>query len=235
MTRKYTSQLILLGILLLFQSCEIDIMNNRRILVQGSIVDSAKNPIPNISVRSETYNTTLGEAISDANGQFRFTSLEAEGNYPLDIVVNMESTSYASGGSYNYGLLENPQYSGKHYFKNSRNRNDSNYNLGKIQLNEVAKLTIFFNNMPGDTNMVAYKLEFESAICQINLNEILTQNCQYLDDYYNQLYPDNSNFQSNLYSQLGTTVLLKYILNNQPEQTISIPLTKLETTYVFEY
>lgn len=235
MTRKYTSQLILLGILLLFQSCEIDIMNNRRILVQGSIVDSANNPIPNISVRSETYNTTLGEAISDANGQFRFTSLEAEGNYPLDIVVNMESTSYASGVSYNYGSLENPQYSGKHYFKNSRNRNDSNYNLGKIQLNEVAKLTIFFNNMPGDTNMVAYKLEFESAICQINLNAIHTQNCQYLDDYYNQLYPDNSNFQSNLYSQLGTTVLLKYILNNQPEQTISIPLTKLETTYVFEY
>lgn len=235
MKRKYTSQLLLIGILLFFQSCEIDIMNNRRILVKGSIVDSSNNPISNISVRSEAYGATMGETVSDANGQFQFTSLEAESNYPLDIVVNMQSYGYNYGGGYNYGFLENADYSGKHYFNNSRKRRNSSYDLGQIELREIALLTIFFNNIRGDNNVVAYKFEYESAICQIDLNLNSPENCQFLDDFYNQLDPTTSNFQSNLYCQLGTTVLLTYIMNNEPKQTISIPLTNPETIYVFEY
>ncbi len=235
MKRKYTVQLLLLGILLFFQSCDIDIQNNHRILVKGNIVDSANNPIPNISVRCETYGSTLGETVSDANGAFQFTSLEAENDYPLDIVVNMQSYGYTSGGGYSYGYLENTNYSAKHYYNNSRIRRNSSYDLGQIELSEIALLTIFFNNVRGDNNIVAYKFEYESAICQIDLGSNNSENCQFSDDYYNQLDPNSPNLQTDLYGKIGTTVFLKYILNNQPERTISIPLINPETTYVFEY
>lgn len=234
MKRKYLFQSLFLGILLLLQSCDPQIMDDRRILVKGNIVDSANNPIPNISVRCQSYGTILGQAVSDANGQFQFTSLEVESYNGLNIMVNMISSSYYYEGGYGYDLIENPTYSAKQYFSNVQNRAATTYNLGKIQLNEAATLAILFNNIPGDSNTVAYKIEYESAICQIDLNND-SEDCYFDNDYYQQLDINTSNFQTNLNSQLGTAVILKYILNNEPEQSISIPLTNLENTYVFEY
>lgn len=236
MKPKYISQILLLGILLLFQSCQIDIMNNRRILVKGRIVDSQNNPVANISVRSETsYDSTLGETVSDKNGNFQFTSLLTEGMYPYDITVNVKPHSYYWDDRNIDGRLENSNYSAKRYFNNTRNRDISSYDLGTIQLNEVAKFTLLLNNTPGDTNTLAYKLEYETAICKIDLNVNGPEDCQIEDPTYIQLDSTTSNMQINLESQLGTTVVFKYILNSQPEEIISIPLTNPETTYVFEY
>lgn len=235
MKRKHLLQFLFLGILLLLQSCVPEIKDDSRILVKGNIVDSANNPIPNISVRCQSHYTILGEAISDANGQFQFTSLEVEDYNSLNIMVNLETGSYYYEGEYGSDLIENPNYSAKQYFNNFQNRPVTTYNLGRVQLNEAARLNILFNNIPGDNNTVAYKLEYDSAICQIDLNLNNSEDCRFDNDNYQQLDINSSNFQTNLDSQLGTTVLLKYILNNEPEQTISIPLSNLENTYVFEY
>ncbi|SRX55667.1 carboxypeptidase-like regulatory domain-containing protein [Aequorivita sp. CIP111184] len=235
MKRKYLSLFLLFAIVFLFQSCDPQIMDDRRILVKGNIVDSANNPIQNISVRTQSYGTILGETVSDANGQFQFTSLDVEDYNGLNIIVNMKTSSYYYEGDYDFDLTENANYSAKQYFSNSQNREAVTYNLGKIQLNEAARLDILFHNIPGDNNTVAYKLEYDSAICQIDLNLNGSEDCYFDNDYYQQLDINSSNFQTNLNSQLGTTVLFKYILNNEPEQTISIPLTNLENTYVFEY
>ncbi|MDC8000876.1 carboxypeptidase-like regulatory domain-containing protein [Aequorivita todarodis] len=238
MKRKNLILFLLFATILLFQSCEVQILDDSRILVKGNLVDSNNNPLPNIAVRCQSYGEILGETRSDANGQFQFTSLESENNYPLNIMINLKSSGYDYyvGGYNYYELTENPDYSAKKYFNDAYNRsNSSTYNLGQIQLNEAAHLTILFTNIPGDNNRVAYKLEFQSAVCAIDLNSNNTEDCLIADDYYNQLDINSTNFQTNLDSQLGTTVLLKYILNEQPEQTISIPLTNLENTYVFEY
>lgn len=241
MKRKCLIPLYFMGILLLLQSCEPEIKDDFRILVKGSIVDSQNNPVPNISVRCQTYSIILGQAVSDANGQFQFTSLEVESYNSLNILVNMKSNNYYDWnydyyeGGLNYDLTENPDYSGKQYFSNSQNRPAATYNLEKIQLNEASRLAVLFTNIPGDNNAVAYKLEYDSAICLIDLNLNDSEECHFDDDFYQQLDINSNNFQINLNSQLGTTVKLKYILNNDPEQTISIPLTNLENTYVFEY
>lgn len=236
MKPKYFIQGILLGILLLLQSCQIDIMNNRRILVKGRIVDSNNNPIANISVRSETSNeSTLGETVSDKNGEFQFTSLITEGTYPYDIVVNLKSYRNYWNDGYEFGDLENLNYSGKRYFNNTRNRDASLYNLGTIQLNEVAKFTLLLQNTPGDTNTLAFRLDYETAICKIDLITNGPEDCQVRDVIYQQLDSTSSNLQINLQSQLDTNVLFKYVLNGEPEQIISIPLSNPETTYVFEY
>jgi hypothetical protein len=235
MKRKYLFQLLFLGVLLLLQSCEVQIMDDRRILVKGNIVDSSNNPIPGISVRCESSYLNLGEAISDANGQFEFTSLEVETYNSLNITVNVKEDGYYYYDDYNYGNLENPAYSAKNYFNNATNRNAATYNLGRIQLNEVARLALFINNTPGDNNSLAYKLNYDTSVCQIDLNVSDSEDCKSFDDSYNQLDPSSSSFDIELESQLGTTVLFKYILNNEPEQTIAITLTNLENTYVFEY
>lgn len=211
-------------------------MDDRRILVKGNIVDSENNAVPNISIRCQVYGEILGETISDANGQFQFTSLEAESEYSLNISVNMKPNDYYYyEGGYNLNLIENSNYTAKQYSNNLRNRSASTYNLGQIQLNKAANLNILFNNVPGDNNRVAYKLEYQSAICEIDLNANNTENCLIHENYYQQLDINSTNFQTMIDSQLGTTVILKYILNSQPEQTISIPLTNTENTYVFEY
>jgi len=236
MKRNYLLQILFLGILLLLQSCDPEIKNDTRILIKGNIVDSANNPIPNISVRCQARYAVLGEAISDANGQFQFTSLEVEAFDSLNILVNIKPGSNYYNEDYGYPLIENTNYSAKQYFNNFHNRPATTYNLGTVQLNEAAQLTIFFNNIPGDNNSVSYKLEYDSAICQIDLNLNNSEDCNYLqDDYYQLLDITSSSFETNLESQLNTTVLLKYKLNNEPEETISIPLTNLENTHVFEF
>lgn len=236
MKGKYISQLMfMMGILLLFQSCELQIMDDRRVLIKGNIVDSSNNPISNISVRCQTQGQILGDAVSDSNGQFQFTSLEASSYYAQNIMVNMKSGSYYYDGSYNFDLIENSNYTAKQYFSNSSKPNATAYNLGQIQLNEAASLDIFFNNISGDNNSVAYKLEYDSAVCQIDLNYNDPENCQVDETYYQQLDINSTNFQTTINSQLGTSVKLIYILNSEPEQTISIPLSNSENTYVFEY
>lgn len=220
----------------MLQSCDPQIMDDRRILVKGNIVDSENNPVANIAVRCQTYGLVLGEAVSDARGHFEFTSLDAESYNGLNIMVNMKSGSYHYDDDYFFDATENPAYSAKQYFNILNNRPATTYNLGAIQLRDAARLTVFFNNIPGDNNSVAYKFEYDSAVCEIDLNLPDFEDCSHDEyNYYRQLDINSANFQTNLNSQLGTSVLFKYILNNEPEQTISIPLTNTENTYVFEY
>jgi hypothetical protein len=211
-------------------------MNDRRILVKGKIVDSENLPIPNIKVRTETYDVILGEAVSDADGKFQFTSLDAKSYNGLNIMVNIKYDSYYYGGDYYNDATNNPAYSAKKYFNDLDNRPASTYDLGTIQLRDAAQLTVLFNNISGDNNNVAYKFEYDSAVCQIDLNIPDSEDCaQDESNFYSQLDANTANFQTVINGQLGTTVLFKYILNNEPEQTISIPLNNTENTYVFEF
>lgn len=226
--------LLLVGVWL--QSCDPQIMDDRRILVKGSILDAQNNPVPNIKVRCQTYALVLGEAVSDANGQFQFTSLDAESYNGLNIMVNMKSGSYYYDDDFYYDAIDNPAYSAKHYYTTETNRPAQTYDLGTVKLNDAAQLTVFFNNLPGDNNSVTYKFEYDGSICKTDLTSPESENCDLDDnDYYQLIDSSTENFQVDINSQLGTTVLLKYAFNNEPEQTISIPLINTENTYVFEY
>lgn len=236
-------KLTFLGALFLFQSCHIQIENNRRIVVKGSVADAAGNPIENISIFTKRYGETLGASISDANGNFQFVSLEAEGSGGLSIMVNLKPSNYGyddyyynSNQGYNSEQLQNADFSGTIYFNDDINRTRSIYDLGQIQLNKIAALKLILKNSPGDANTISYSLEYAAPICQIDVNAPNGQEeCQIIDDYYPVLDPTSENVEINLESQLGTNVLFKYQLNNQPEQTVSIPLTNPQNSYVFEY
>lgn len=235
MKKIFKSQWLLLGLFLLFQSCYVQIVDNRRVLITGTIVDNDNNPISNIKVRSQTHGEILGETVSDANGQFQFTSLESESNYSFDIMVNLKTYSSGWHDDNNPWLLENPDFSAKNFYNYSGTRNKLNYNLGTIQLSAPAQFSLFLNNIRGDNNTVSFKLEYEAAICKIDLNLGDFENCYYEDESYRRLDQNTENFEINIESRLGTTLLFKYKLNNDPEQIISIPLTNPENSYVFEY
>jgi len=226
---------LLIGIAFLFHACEVQIEDDRRILVKGNIIDSSNNPLANVSVRSGVEGTILGEAFSDENGQFQFTSLEADGNYALDIIVNLSSNDNNWKGSYNIEHIENPEYSAKRYFYNLTKRKESGYDLGQIILRNPARLTLFINNIPGDNNTLKYQLEYMPTICEIDLKSNNFESCWFNSDEYRHLDEDYSNIQVEVDSQLGSSVTFNYILNNEPMQSISIPLSNSENTYVFEY
>jgi hypothetical protein len=232
-----------LGTLLLLQSCHVQIENDRRIAVNGRVVNSEGNPIQNISVRCETNGEILGEGVSDENGNFKFVSLESENSSVLDILVNVKQNSYDYDEFYydlNYaygtGDPENEEYSGVRYSNTENNRDRSSYNLGQIQLNGFATLNLLLNNNPGDENFVSYLLEYTNDVCQIELNETNNEiDCRFSEDYFTVLEPESTNTEVTLKSQLGTIVLFNYQINNEPAQIISIPLTNPVNTYVFEY
>ncbi|MCG2431318.1 carboxypeptidase-like regulatory domain-containing protein [Aequorivita xiaoshiensis] len=236
MRRKHLFQYFLLGMVLLFQSCEVDIMNDKRVLVTGTIVNSDNNPIPNISVRSQTTrNAILGEAISDENGQFEFTSLMSKPPYNFYIAVNSKPFGEIWYYHYDTELIENIDYSAKAFYDETSNRNATTYNLGVIQLNKYAKLNLHINNIPGDTNTLEFKLDYDSAICRVDLNGNDFNQCEDEDFEFRFLDSEYSDIYMNVESQLGSTVDFIYKLNGEPEQSISIPLTNPENTYVFEY
>ncbi len=236
MNPKHYSMFLFFGLALLFQACDPQIMDDRRILVKGTILDTNNNPIQNIQVSCQTYGLVLGSAKSDANGKFEFTSLDTESYNGLNILVNMKEGVYYFDEPYNFEVPENHLYSAKQYYTNDTGRTAKVYDMGAIKLNDAAQLTVFFNNIPGDNNSVAYKFEYDSALCKIDLDVPNSEDCAFEDyNYYQQIDINTANFQTNINSQLGTTVLFKYILNNEPEQTISIPLNAIESTYVFEY
>ncbi|WP_271424825.1 carboxypeptidase-like regulatory domain-containing protein [Aequorivita sinensis] len=236
MKRKHLFQYLFLGIAFVLQSCEVDIMNDKRVLVTGTIVDSNNNPISNISVRSETSREALlGETISNENGQFEFTSLMSKPPYNFYIAVNSKPFSEIWHYHYDTELIENIDYSAKAFYDESNNRNASTYHLGVIQLNKYAKLNLHINNIPGVTNTLEYKLNYDSAICRVNLNGNDLNRCEDDESEFRFLDSEYSDIHINVESQLGTTVAFIYKLNGEPEQTISIPLTNPENTYVFEY
>ncbi len=230
--------LLLLNSLFLFQSCHVQIENNRRIQIKGKVVDSNGNPVPDIVVRMEVEDYILGSAVSEPSGKFNFISLDSHG-YDERITINLEK--FEDGIiSYDYnGLraLENSAYSGKLYYNIPENNEDLVYDLGTIQLNPTAVFILQLKNIPGDTNTLSYRIDYTLPICQISLTDTGFEDfCNnYFDDYFEILESNSPDKEISHKTQLGTEITITYSLNDGPEETITIPVNQTETTYVFEY
>ena len=219
---------LLLASMIPFSAClgdDVDIDSDRRILVKGKIVDIEGNPLPNMNVVTSASGDRLGQTQSDASGNFSLTSLDEEFD-PLDISINMDIYNF-DNIDYDYASLA---------YRSSVHNNRLLYDFGTIILGKRAELNLTFNNLPGDGNTVEYNIKYTPATCELPLTVLdPPESCDLAASDEGDLNAFSENRTINIESILGTNVIVEYSLNFEPEQTIEIPITDLETNYVFEY
>ena len=221
MKHHFYKILTLLVLLFAIASCEkLDITNNERILVKGTVVDQNGNPLQNIPFYTEAFSKKLASANSDASGKFEFTSLNVN-NTSLKVLVNRDYENQL------------PEYSSQIYTSQMVNR-DLLIDLGTITLGAVGTLSIYLRNQSGANNL-EYTLSYTSKVCYLPLSGNGNTSCD-LDQIENGAYgPTSQNQNISRESILGSAALFEYSLNNEPKQTIEIPVTNPTTNYVFEY
>jgi hypothetical protein len=224
--KPYLYKILLFSAVLLFSSCEkLEITNNQRLLVKGKIVDQNGNAIPNIPIKTEASNYILAKTRSDANGNFELTSLNANTD-PLHVLVNIASSIYFEN--------ENPDYASKVYSSEGPNR-QLLLDLGTVTLNDLGTFSIFLKNLSGDTNTVEYTLSYASKVCRLPLESNNNDDCEFDQRDQGILETNSQNRTISGESILGTVAIFEYKLNNEPTQTIEIPVTNPPVNYVFEY
>ncbi len=204
---------------------DVDIESNRRLLVKGKITDTQGQPLSNISVVTSAFGDELGRTNTDADGNFYLVSLDEQFD-PLDILVNVDNF---------YNISINDEYSTRSYFSEAHT-NRLLYDLGTIVLEKRATLNFTFNNIPGDENTLTYTIKYTPANCELPLNVFdPPENCELNASFDGNFNSISENQTIHIESILETNVILEYSINFEPTQTIEIPLTNLETNYVFEY
>lgn len=213
-------------LLLATSSCEkLEITNNQRLLVKGRIVDQNGNALPNITIKTEAVNRILAKTRSDANGNFEFTSLNAN-NDPLHVLANIAS---------NFDFQnENPDFASKVFTSEGANQSVL-LDLGSVILNDLGSFSLYLKNLSGDENSVEYTLSYTSKVCRLSLNGNLNESCELNQRENGFANPTSESRTLNLESILGSIAIFEYSLNGGPTQTIEIPVTNPPTNYVFEY
>ncbi len=220
-------KIVILSVVLSFFGCaeRLDISGNERILVKGKVVDDNGNPLQNINVRTSAVYKTLASTQSDAEGNFEFTSLNANDN-PLFVNVNITEVFGSE--------TDNPDYASKVYSSGVANR-DLLIDLGTITLNGLGSFSLFLKNQSGDENFLNYTLSYTSNICNLPIQANDNDFCELDQIESNSFGPTSENRTINRESILGSVAVFEYKLNNEPTQTIEIPVTNPPTNYVFEY
>jgi len=224
--KPYLYKFLLFSVVLLFSSCEkLEITNNERLLVKGKIVDQNGNAIPNIPIKTEASNYILAKTRTDDNGNFELTSLNANTD-PLHVLVNIATSLYFEN--------ENTEYASKVYSSEGANK-QLLLDMGTVTLNGLGTFSIFLKNLPGDTNTVEYTFSYASKVCRLPLEFNSNDVCEFDQSTQDFLEVNSQNRTISGESILGTVAIFEYKLNNEPKQTIEIPVTNPPVNYVFEY
>ncbi|MCB0464769.1 MAG: carboxypeptidase regulatory-like domain-containing protein [Aequorivita sp.] len=227
MKQNFLKFLLLLTVLTTV-SClgdDVDIENNRRLLIKGKVTDTQGNALPNIPVITSALGDALGQTTTDANGNFRLISLDEQFD-PLDIFINVDNF---------YNQQVNQDYSSRAYFS-QQHVNRVLYDMGSITLGKMAELKLTLNNNGGDQNTVSYEILYTPSACELPLNVYNPpSDCNLSEMKTGSLMPSSENQIISIYSIQGENVVFNYSLNSGDTQTIEIPLTNASNTYVFEY
>ena len=223
---RFSYKIFLFAALFLFNSCErLEISHNQRLLVKGKIIAEGGEPIPNISVKTEALNSTLANTRTDADGNFKFTSLNVNES-SLYVLINKEFKLSLEN--------ENTDYASK-IFTSETDNEQLLIDLGTVKLGPVGTFSLQLINLPGDENFMEYTLSYSSKVCYLPIGFNSTDSCQFDQTIRGELDQSSQNRSFTEESILGTVAVFEYKLNNGPSQTIEIPVTYPPTNYVFEY
>lgn len=192
------------------ESCTpVSIADNKRILVQGRILDNNGQPLENIRVRTTTSVNrflnrsleTLSEDISDQDGEISFISLDVDaGNICLEISGDSQSENYESV------TICDSDYS----------RDNSKFNLGDFQLKRVVDIALV-TNLQQDLN---FNLKYRATD-----SYFVIENWDDLEQYDTLSGADNIREISGTLESMNSrdTIYLRTLLNSNITLQINYP------------
>lgn len=217
----------------LLQSCyEID--DNRRVLVTGRTVDDTGHSLQGILIESRGGGRLLGTSVSDAEGNFSFTSLESNAQ-DFTILLNPEPANDTIYTSVAY--RNNPQASTDERIESGREQNL--YDLGTVPLRTLAYLDVEIKRTSNTQDTLYYDLQTTEALCeQFYTNDQLDTeraNCFEQKAGSGSFFPEETSIQISSRTVQRDTAILSYRFNNQEPQAVKIPIDQYNTNYVFEF
>lgn len=225
---KIASYLLIFNLFLF--TCEPPIEYNKRLVVEGNLLNSEEESLPNIQVYSfivgSVYNSKLGEDYSDDQGNFHFVSFESfEGEF--SIFINPNSSEYSSA------IISRVTPD------NILTINNEVFSLGTIELKPVSFLQLNINKTSNENHQLSWRLEYFSSECNYDYDFTsltpIENECFAIKTFNDISILDETNFSDRVKTLQNTTATFIYQLDNEPEVTIEIPINQNQVEYEFTY
>lgn len=213
--------------LILFISCEPEVLDNERWIVQGKIIDSIGNPIEDIKVTSSVGTYQLGEGFTDEKGNFKFSTLGTDRSR-LEITVNSglhhQDSDHQKAWSSSMLRIE-----GKDNFK-------PDFDLGSIQLSSAATLNLKIEANSSSSGNLRFSLQYPSKVYH-EIISLENSDMGFGSDhsYSKTINAADSPFEKEFFSLLNSEIILIYSINNGGETQVTIPLNETENDYTLSY
>jgi len=212
--------------MLLFYSCGPEILDNRRMLIEGNLLDAQGVPIPNQEILVRDYfeddnpgftgriKGLLGETVTNQDGSFSFISLVTDGDVAL--VVNSPN---------------DPERA--YVIPNSRWNENETINIPQFIVKEFSSVQIDFVNTSGITSPFNVQITYEKEFCEQELVGDSFQTvvaCPSIDEFINNGFSDVITIGT-LYP---STVTIEYSINSQTVME-EFMITSPNESYVINY
>ena len=213
-------------------SCEVQLEDNTRILVEGIVKDQDNVPISEakISVLTKRGNYSngenqyiIGEGYSSSDGHFSIISLYDRDE---DFAIEIDGGDAYSTYVYKTNTLEYTPL-------------DLTFNLETVSLKKLAAFNYNMVRTSGESYTLRYSFKYIEGFCLeyyegITLNEF--QSSCYEERVVSRFLNDsNPDFEWLLYVPLGEIVEFTYSINDEPEITEFITINEDNYDFTFTY
>ena len=219
-------------VLMMVLNCEVQLEDNTRILVEGTIIDENNSPISDAKISVQTKRSNYsdgenqyvrGEGYSNAEGKFSVTSLyDKDEDFAIEIDGGEDYSTYV----YKTNTLEYTPL-------------DLTFNLETVSLKKLATFNYHIERTSGESNTLRYTFKYIEGFCLeyyegTTLNEFQSS-CyqeQVVSQFLNDSYPD---VQWLLSIPFGDVVEFTYAINDEPEITEFITINEDNYDFTFTY
>ncbi|MBX9808187.1 MAG: Ig-like domain-containing protein [Flavobacteriaceae bacterium] len=218
--------ILLICILFLVTSCEIEYDGETKIAVTGKIIDENGNPLSEKDI--EVTVDGGGSLLSPSSDLISYGKSDQNGNFTLIFPAPKNGNQIFI--SINDIINQFSEFQRKIYIAKEKKIENYKLDLNKITLykNEsITTLRLVLNNTTPNKQIKDIKIEGKRADFQIDLSDI----------------PNNSNYLETFYGIIkNQNIILRYTVvdySNSPiistEQTVSVPINDGPATYTITY
>jgi len=213
-------------------SCEVQLEDNTRIFVKGTIKDQDNGPISEakISVLTKRGNFSggenayiLGEGYSGSDGMFSVISFyDKDEDFAIEVAFGEAYSTYV----YKSNTLDFTP-------------TDLTFNLETVTLKKLANFNYNIVRTSGEANTITYSFKYIEGFCLEyfegeTLNEL--QSVCYQERFISRTLNDNNpDYEWLLHVPIGEVVEFTYSINDTPEITELITITEDNYDFTFTY
>ncbi|WP_147298925.1 carboxypeptidase-like regulatory domain-containing protein [Winogradskyella sediminis] len=212
--------------------CEVQLEDNTRILVEGTVEDQNNIPVPeakvtvltrrgNFSGGENSY--VLGEGFSASDGSFSIISFfDKDEDFAIEVGLDDAYTTYVyKTNTLNFTPL------------------DLTFNLETVRLKKLANFNFNIIRTSGEFNTITYSINYVEGFCLEYYEGTTLNNYQsscFEERSISQTLNDNNpDDQWQLQVPLGEVVAFTYTINEQPEITEYIIINDENYDFTFNY